>query len=339
MQRGVVQRRAQVAAVQRRALAADVRQPHRQVARRDGGDGVGSTSPTQRLTRSSHKPAGVRRAADHQLAARRVRDRPQSVGAFASSSITPHVISVVPHNTSTSPVLSAPAQSCSPNASIVPRADERAVGRRPDRARSPATIVGSCADRSRPLPWPAPRPTRRSCAAGAPSSPSTSRWRRRRTARGWRRPAPARTRRRRACAPRATPGTRAVRRCRRVGSVLHAVALAAPVAVQQARSEGRARRSPTAPSDGTIADTFDRRDVESLRHRRVARRRTLARHATSMSCSNAPGSGVLTPWGRRARASTVAVAVDRDRLDRGRADVEPDRDVRHLRSMSALGRI
>ena len=49
-----------------------------------------------------------------------------SPGTSTQSSSTPQVMSVVPHSTSTSPVSSAPATSCSANASMVPPADEGA---------------------------------------------------------------------------------------------------------------------------------------------------------------------------------------------------------------------
>ena len=197
VQRGVVQRRPQVAAVQRRPLAAHVGKPDGEVGRRDGVEaGEPRRLPSQRFTRSRNRPPAllgppiiVFPGAECGMV--------QSPGTSFHSSITPQVMRVVPHSTSTSPVVSAPATSCSANASMVPPPTRAPAPASPGRAPPPPPPRPTRSREGPPVwcrrPRRGPRPSRRSRTAGAPSSPSPSRWHRGRTARGWPPPGPARS--------------------------------------------------------------------------------------------------------------------------------------------------
>ena len=216
---------------------------------------AGSGSPTQRRTRSRNSPPALLGPPIIVMPAA-VCGMVQRPGTSAHSSITPHVMSVAPQMTSTSPAASAPATICSPIASIVPPptsapAAGEAVPDRPGRLDA-AHDVGQRRGRGARLGGERLVPPdeveqrvgrhRRRRVDGAAAGEGVV---------GHRLRGPV-TRPRPGGWRRATPGRRAARRCRPgwVGS--RAVALAAVVAVEQARVRRRARRRrrrrATAPS-------------------------------------------------------------------------------------------
>ena len=253
-----VQRRAQVVAVQRRALAADVWQPHRHVVRID------RCIVRHRRRASVHaqlrnKPARIGRSADEQLASGAVCGIVHSPGfSIHSSPITAHVMSVVPQITSTSPRLVRAGDDLLAHRVDRSAAEQRTVcGRRRDRP----------ARRRRRSPATAPASTPASAeSSGIPAGAVEQRVRRERgrgvergaaaTARGWPSPAPARSARRQgSCARNHAQEAEQLTALGRIGAV--------------ARPARRPRWSPysspgpaaepsavSAPSDGTIAATF-----------------------------------------------------------------------------------
>ena len=81
VQRDLVQRRAQVAAMQRRALAAHVGQPHREIVGREVEQPVVGVGAEPASGAVEEETAGVARTAEHRLAWCRVRDSPEARAA------------------------------------------------------------------------------------------------------------------------------------------------------------------------------------------------------------------------------------------------------------------
>ena len=93
--------------------------------------------------------------------------------------------------------------------------------------------------------------------------------------------------------------------------------------------ENRGTEHASAPRRAPRARASARR-ARSRRRRRPretsASAASAARHQSSGSCSDQPGCGVESGYGRSARATHRSVGRDRDRLHAGRAHVEPDAD-------------
>ena len=142
-----------VGVVQRRALAPDVRRPHRHPARARGSPPPAPAGAVGPARGTGRRRCWDRRPASCPAAVCGIVQRP---GTSSHSSVTTQVMSVVPQMTSTSPASSAPATSCSAKASIVPPPSERRRRQpsAPPGRLSPGTIRGQPVDGVR-----RPRPT------------------------------------------------------------------------------------------------------------------------------------------------------------------------------------
>ena len=97
-----------VGIVQRRALAADVRQPHRDVAPGRRPRPLAAVADAGGRAQSRNRPPGVARPADEASCPARCAGPSTAPATSRHSGITAQVISVVPQITSTSPVVVGP---------------------------------------------------------------------------------------------------------------------------------------------------------------------------------------------------------------------------------------
>ena len=320
--------RATVRVVQRRALPARIRRPHRDTrsARRRR---PASREPAGRPV--AEQPARVARAADEDFPARRVRDRPVARDRRrASVGVTAQTMSVVPRITSTSPSLVGPGDDLL--GERVDAARTRAAGRRRRRAPLPsrsARAAGAARAARRRTPTTSashPVQSKSGYAVAAVDVSSTASPRERVVRDGLRRPvaggvgrlahAPAqeaeRARRSRpGCrlagllrAPSAVaaalvaveePGDAAARRRRRPRSATAPSRRRSRRARRGRRGDGRERLARTAPPRdvGVVLEALRRRDAELVRARaptrpRCRRRRPRPPSPTTSRCRCRP---------------------------------------------------